>query len=140
MGSTAVIAMPKTPGASFKRPRVPRAVLILAGGAIGDVVMIPEGGLLLGRGHTCDLRIGSPDDGTSRRHAHLFRQGRSVRIRDLGSKNGLFINGRRCREGLLVGGDMVLIGQTVLKVLASAQDLELYRQLHRKRMEARRTH
>lgn len=138
MGSTAAIAMPVGHGPHIARPRVPRALLVLAGGTIGQLVMLPEDALLLGRGHDCGLRLGSPSDGTSRRHAQIFRRGRSVRIRDLGSRNGLHLNGQRCREGLLQAGDLIGIGSSVIKVLASAEDIALYRQLDRKRQAALR--
>jgi CheY-like chemotaxis protein len=58
---------------------------------------------LLGRSDACDHML--PDPLVSRKHCLLFLEGEEVRVRDLGSRNGTFLNGwpvtsvRSVREG-----------------------------------------
>jgi response regulator RpfG family c-di-GMP phosphodiesterase/pSer/pThr/pTyr-binding forkhead associated (FHA) protein len=53
------------------------------------------------------------DQGISRRHAEVFRIGEMYFIRDLGSRNGCYVNEERITEELLRVGDEVKIGSTV---------------------------
>jgi pSer/pThr/pTyr-binding forkhead associated (FHA) protein len=46
----------------------------------------------------------------SRRHALLRRDGAGHRIEDLGSTNGVYVNGLRVRRAELVAGDRLQIG------------------------------
>jgi len=64
--------------------------------------------LIIGRDPECDLS----DTNTllSRRHAEFTANGTDVIVRDLGSRNGVFINGARVAEGTVRPGDVVRIG------------------------------
>lgn len=53
------------------------------------------------------------DQGISRRHAEIFRIGEMYFLRDLGSRNGSFVNEERITEELLRFGDEIKIGSTV---------------------------
>ncbi|RMG18400.1 MAG: FHA domain-containing protein [Planctomycetota bacterium] len=53
------------------------------------------------------------DQGISRRHAEVFRIGEMYFIRDLGSRNGSYVNEERITEELLRVGDEIKIGSTV---------------------------
>ncbi len=54
-----------------------------------------------------------PDKRISSRHALIARDGHRFRIRDLGSANGLRVNGVRVDEQLLEPGDVMQIGHTL---------------------------
>jgi hypothetical protein len=75
-------------------------------------------GLVVGRGSDADLRINDP--GVSRRHAELRVRGsgagREVTVVDLGSTNGLQVDGRRATQAELRDGSRVRIGNTELLV------------------------
>jgi hypothetical protein len=72
------------------------------------------GSLVVGRGTDADLRINDP--GVSRRHVE-FRQNESqVEVHDLGSTNGMLVNGQRVTSSLLGDGSVVRIGNTDLVV------------------------
>jgi sigma-54 dependent transcriptional regulator, acetoin dehydrogenase operon transcriptional activator AcoR len=59
------------------------------------------------------LALGVPDGWMSQRHARLTRQlGRWV-VEDLGSKNGVLVNGRRAELTVLDDGDLVELGHTL---------------------------
>ncbi|HWM85043.1 MAG TPA: sigma 54-interacting transcriptional regulator [Kofleriaceae bacterium] len=61
------------------------------------------------------LRIALPDGWMSSRHATLTRvSGGGWMLRDEGSKNGTFVNGRPAGETLLCDGDLVEAGSTLL--------------------------
>ena len=53
------------------------------------------------------------DQGMSRRHAEVLRIGEMYFVRDLGSRNGSYVNEERISEELLRFGDEIKIGSTV---------------------------
>lgn len=68
--------------------------------------------LIIGRDELPDgLQI--LDQGISRRHAEIFRIGEMHFIRDLGSRNGTYVNEEKITEELLRAGDEVKIGSTI---------------------------
>lgn len=58
----------------------------------------------------------------SRRHAHITMEGGVITIEDLGSTNGTFVNGEKIQQAQLREGDRVLIGTSILKVVAIPVD------------------
>jgi len=78
----------------------------------GKVLEVVNQPLTIGRDATESLQV--LDQGASRRHAEIFKIGEMVFIRDLGSKNGTFVNDERIHEELLQLGDKVKIGTTLL--------------------------
>jgi hypothetical protein len=53
--------------------------------------------------------------GASRKHAQIVRRDDGFVLTDLGSTNGTLVNGETVRERLLVDGDRITIGSTVLE-------------------------
>src|SRR5690606_3198130 len=49
-----------------------------------------------------------------RRHAELVRDGVVTRVRDLGSRNGTFVNGRRVETAELWAGDVLGVGSLLM--------------------------
>ena len=70
--------------------------------------------IYIGRSEVADVRIG--DARVSRRHAALEITEREVRIVDLESKNGTFVNGVRVFGALLSAGDILRVGSIDLRV------------------------
>jgi pSer/pThr/pTyr-binding forkhead associated (FHA) protein len=52
------------------------------------------------------------DTNVSRRHAELRQEGASYWIVDLGSTNGLEVNGKRVKRAKLSDGDTITLGST----------------------------
>ncbi len=80
-------------------------------------------GLVVGRGTDVGLRINDP--GISRRHIE-FRvdhapHGPIISVHDLGSTNGMLINGERVERAQLNDGSQVRVGNTVITVLLVAE-------------------
>lgn len=75
-------------------------------------------GLVIGRGNDADLRINDP--GVSRRHAEIrVYPGENVpqvSVVDLGSTNGMLVNGQRVQQATLDDGATVKIGSTTMTV------------------------
>ena len=61
----------------------------------------------VGRSESNDMRIDS--DRVSREHAIVVKEGGRFRIRDLGSTNGTFLNGRQVDEAPINDGDILLV-------------------------------
>ena len=77
-------------------------------------------GLVIGRGSEADLRINDP--GISRRHAQIrvnpAGQGVQIDIVDLGSTNGIMVNGHKVQQAALREGARIEIGSTRMLVHA----------------------
>jgi len=78
----------------------------------GNTYQVDAKPILLGRETDCSIQI--LDKGTSRHHAEIFRVGEMCFIRDLGSRNGTYVNEERIHEELLREGDRVTIGGTTV--------------------------
>src|SRR5512142_2516881 len=71
---------------------------------------------LFGRGDDCQLSTDDPL--VSRQHARFVVSGASVTIEDLGSRNGVAVNGSKiAKRQTLVPGDRVRIGAQELTLL-----------------------
>jgi predicted component of type VI protein secretion system len=80
----------------------------LVGLTEGLKIVIDKPILLLGRDPECDIQYDSRK--ISRRHCCVARVGDQLVVRDLGSTNGIRINGIRVVEGLLSEGDELTVG------------------------------
>ena len=69
---------------------------------------------VVGRREDCDLRI--PLSDVSRKHCRLILNGEAMKIEDLGSSNGTYINGERVQQAELSPGDTLQIGPVVFVV------------------------
>ncbi len=89
-------------------------LLVEDGRQQGTRIELPEGEFLLGRipgeGFALD------DARVSRRHALVKRSGDYLEVEDLGSRNGIRVNGVDTRSRQLFPGDRIEIGDTVLRV------------------------
>jgi hypothetical protein len=93
-----------------------RSWLVRVGGA--DVPLKP-GAYIIGRTNNCDVVLHSPN--VSRRHARLVVSPLRVTIEDLGSQNGVFIEGQALAPGPhpVDPGATITIGGIELSVLAA---------------------
>ena len=70
--------------------------------------------VVIGRSSSCQLVLA--DDTVSRRHAELRIQDGCWLLRDLGSSNGTWVNGRRVVEAEVRPGDTLHLGGCVLRL------------------------
>jgi two-component system cell cycle response regulator len=88
--------------------------VVLAGQDIGRKYDVEKNEIYVGRNETCEIFI--DDEDVSRVHAKVITEGEYVYIQDLGSTNGLLVNGVKIQRQKLQDGDRVQIGNlTVLK-------------------------
>jgi len=62
----------------------------------------------IGRSHDCDLRV--PLRVVSRKHCELSQNAEALKIRDLNSRFGTFVNGKRVSDATVRPGDYIRIG------------------------------
>lgn len=111
-----------------------RPVLIAMFGPNPGTVYPIEGEVIIGRGEEASITI--PDDRVSRRHTRVVAHGpESVHIKDLGSKNGTWVNGRRITTAELHNGDTIQVGNEVVFHFVYRDPIE-QRLLERQKMEA----
>ena len=80
--------------------------------ANGTKHTIDKDSFLIGRSRDCDIRLADPN--VSRRHAELRQEGAAYWILDLGSTNGVTVNGRRQQRAKLENDDRITVGSTEL--------------------------
>ena len=78
---------------------------------------------VIGRGEECELQI--PLLNVSRRHCELRLDGDIIRVKDLASSNGTYLNNQRISEGELAAGDRLAIGPIVFTVQVDGQPEEV---------------
>ena len=89
---------------------------VLKGTQAGREVAIPVSTFLIGRGEECHLRPRS--DAISRQHCAIMIANGQATVRDLGSKNGSYVNGQRVDgERVLQAGDQFQVGPLQFEVV-----------------------
>lgn len=84
-------------------------------------IPLAEGENLIGRDPEAKIRIDI--GGVSRRHARIVVDGADVTLKDLGSKNGTYLRGRRLQKPTrLAHGDEIRIGQKVARFTFVIED------------------
>ena len=115
--ATAAAATPATITA------IRRASLVLEVNGIRHPLIPP--GFTLGRGTDADVRINDP--GISRLHARVSVQGGAdsphITIEDMGSTNGIVVDGRRVETAALRDGSRVELGSTRMLVRSPVADV-----------------
>jgi len=79
----------------------------------------PPARLVVGRGETCELVLSDGD--ASREHAELLVDAEGVVVRDLASKNGIFVGDTKVAERRLQDRDELRIGATTLVFEAAVE-------------------
>lgn len=85
----------------------------------GEFPIYPDKPIVVGRSSDLDMVL--VEDMVSRKHARIAMGGEGIMIEDLGSTNGTFVNGEKVKKAKLKEGDRVLIGTSILKVVAADQ-------------------
>jgi hypothetical protein len=114
--SAALAKVTPSTEASVTDTAVRRASVVLEVNGVRHPLDPP--GLVVGRGTDADLRINDP--GVSRRHAEIRvspgERAPVVSVVDLGSTNGMHVNGQRVQHATLEDGATVKIGNTTMTV------------------------
>jgi hypothetical protein len=78
----------------------------------GTAHELRKASVLIGRSKECDIRVSDPN--VSRRHAEIRQEGSAYWVVDLGSTNGIAVNGRALKRSKLDEGDRITLGSTEL--------------------------
>lgn len=104
----------------------PKLVASLPNGLTQEFALT-EPSLTIGRHAACDIVL--EDDTVSRVHAKVERTVDGIALTDVGSSNGVRVNGERTTRRLLLPGDIVHVGDCVLRfeanIDATATDLDI---------------
>ncbi len=94
-----------------------RRIVVSTGKATPTEIAVGEEPLLLGRARECDVRLF--DETASRRHGRIQEEGGRVVLEDLGSANGIQLNGEAVEgKAALFDGDLITIGSVGLRYLS----------------------
>jgi diguanylate cyclase (GGDEF)-like protein len=101
--------------ARARAPSEPCFVVVAGHQSAGRIHRLRDG-MVIGRSIGCDVIL--QEEGVSRRHArvHLSGEG-TVRLEDLGSRNGIFQAGKRVASATLQDGQRVQLGDASLALL-----------------------
>src|SRR3989338_146412 len=118
---TLITDIPKIEGAGKKKHAY---IIFLSGPLLGKVhLMKTDSTIVMGRAPDVDVPIN--DLGISRHHVSLITtNNNTVTLRDLGSTNGTFINGKRITEQELVDGDKIQISSSTIIKFAYQDQIE----------------
>ena len=115
--TSTLIGAKADPNAMIKEDQQPMLV-VMHGSLLGMTYAIRNEALAIGRMANLDIPI--DDENVSRRHAEIFLMDGFVKIRDLDSTNGTFVNSQRVKEAILSDGDLILIGRVLFKFIRSS--------------------
>lgn len=93
-------------------------VFVTAGGKI-ESRALESGRYVIGRDTRCDLRVPSPE--VSRQHCEVAVSDGLIKVRDLKSSNGTWVNAERVEESALEPGDLIAVGPVVVVVRVDGQ-------------------
>jgi two-component system cell cycle response regulator len=90
-----------------QQPTKEACLVVIYGNDLGKKYSLESPAITLGRSNKCDIQI--DQESVSRAHSKITNAGRAVRIRDLGSTNGTYVNDELVEERNLVDGDFINI-------------------------------
>jgi NADH dehydrogenase len=115
---TGMFALPGVPQyAPAAASAAPPAACLVRRDSAGEIALDRD---LLSLGRSAENNIVVPDQGVSRRHALIQREGDVYWLEDLGATNGTYVNGQRIQERVqLRHGDEIAVGGTAFSFAAS---------------------
>jgi len=126
---TAIVSLQELKAAR-KQAKDRHLLVRVRGAELGRVTLLSPERVRVGRSQDCELWLS--DDGVSRRHANLQREGDTYVVEDESSANGTFVGGVKITRHELKDGDIIQFGPTaVFRYTLSDESQEaLLRQLY----------
>ena len=105
-------------------------LVVIYGMALGKKFQLNKNILIIGRSAAADIQV--EQDAVSRNHCRLTNDGQSIRVDDLDSTNGTYVNDRLVKQHTLRDGDFLKVGRSIFKFLSgdnieAAYHEEIYR-------------
>jgi diguanylate cyclase (GGDEF)-like protein len=96
--------------------------MVIGGARVGELHTLTHERMVVGRSPEAQIRL--RDEGISRAHAEIRVEDGRVHVRDLGSRNGTFLNGERADARELRDGDKLTLGEATLLLFTHRDGLE----------------
>ncbi len=100
-------------------PQPPARIVMTSQPAPGAEFALARPVTRIGRAEELDVWINHRS--ISREHAEITNDGTTLKIRDLGSANGMRINGREIKQGQLKSGDTLELGQVRFRFVGTGE-------------------
>lgn len=107
-----------------EKPVLPQWQLKAMSGVISGKMFLVDGTTVLGRDPGCDIVITGPH--VSRRHAEISIRSGHLWVKDLGSSNGSYLNGKRTEEAQLKHGDEVKFDAVTFKIVGPSAPVDSF--------------
>jgi len=118
--------VPKMTPPPPSRPEKAFALRFISGKYQGGEFPLPaQGEIVIGRSSELDMVL--VEDMVSRRHSKITVAQDQIFIQDLGSTNGTFVNGEKIKRARLNEGDRILIGTSIIKLVAAESSADVGR-------------
>jgi pSer/pThr/pTyr-binding forkhead associated (FHA) protein len=111
--------LPQAVKRDIDKPAMPQWQVKAMTGTISGKMFLLDGTKVVGRDPGCDIIIAGSH--VSRRHAEFSLRSGKLWVKDLGSSNGTFVNGKRSEETVLKNGDEVKFDAMTFKVVGPAE-------------------
>jgi pSer/pThr/pTyr-binding forkhead associated (FHA) protein len=100
-----------------------RVVLEIQPGSVAPRSITIEAGSEVRIGRTAPAEVVLSDSTVSRQHCAIYYNGRTCRIRDLGSTHGTLVNQQAVTQAVLYDGDMIQVGMTTLRIRFAEEEI-----------------
>ena len=96
-----------------------QSYLISEEGVTKGMIFSLDSRLTIGRGEENHIRLNHST--VSRRHTQVYLENGKAIVRDMGSRNGTFLNGERVNKAILSDGDVIWVGDVALRFVQTAK-------------------
>lgn len=96
-------------------------LLILSGAHKGEEIELQRGSNFLGRAEGNDFTFDDPT--VSSRHCEIAVADMTVKVRDLGSTNGTFVDNQRIQSSEVRNGQVLMLGSMEMRLVDAAVDI-----------------
>jgi DNA-binding NtrC family response regulator len=108
-----------TNAAEREHASVPSRLYVLSGENAGMEVSIPPVGVVVGADDACAVKL--IDARVSRKHVSIVPGEAGFRVKDMGSRNGTWVDGAQITEGEVPVGAILRVGSTLLQLLPAEE-------------------
>ena len=107
------------PGPATDVKRSLPCLVVISGKTLGKKYLLEHKQIVIGRGGQANISL---DEKTvSRSHAEFYRKNNQIMVKDLHSKNGIYVNNMKVIGSALKDGDLIRIGDTVFKYVVGGK-------------------
>ena len=94
-------------------------LVVISGKTLGKKYLLDQSRTLVGRGETVQIALEGKT--VSRNHAEFYRKNNQTMVKDLRSKNGIYVNNIKVAGSALKDGDLIRVGDTVFKFVGGGK-------------------